>query len=102
MGATKTDVDSWILRGSVVRLKRKCGHDTCRCARGELHETWVLSVTVDGRTQLVSLRDEELPLVQKAVARYKKERGDIENRIQKSMANLRAHHKAKRKSPRNP
>jgi hypothetical protein len=100
MGTNKTGFDSWILRGSLVKLKRKCGHDTCRCARGELHETWVLSVKVEGRTQLVSLREEELPLVKNALARYKKERRDTEERIQKSMVKLRAHHKAKRKSSR--
>ena len=31
-----------LLRGSVYRLRRRCGKPGCRCARGELHESWVL------------------------------------------------------------
>ena len=30
-----------LLRGSVYRLRRRCGKAGCRCARGELHESWV-------------------------------------------------------------
>jgi hypothetical protein len=31
-----------LLRGGVYRLRRRCGKAGCRCARGELHESWVL------------------------------------------------------------
>jgi hypothetical protein len=31
-----------LLRGGVYRLRRKCGKAGCRCARGELHESWVV------------------------------------------------------------
>ena len=30
-----------LLRGSVYRLRRRCGKTGCRCTRGELHESWV-------------------------------------------------------------
>ncbi|MEI6150182.1 MAG: DUF6788 family protein [bacterium] len=30
-----------LLRGSVYRLRRRCGKAGCRCTRGELHESWV-------------------------------------------------------------
>jgi hypothetical protein len=30
------------VRGSVYRLRRKCGKAGCRCTRGTLHESWVL------------------------------------------------------------
>ena len=30
-----------LLGGSVYRLRRRCGKAGCRCARGELHESWV-------------------------------------------------------------
>jgi len=33
-----------LIRGSVYRLRRKCGKATCRCQEGHLHESWVLSV----------------------------------------------------------
>ena len=29
------------VRGGVYRLRRKCGKPGCRCARGELHASWV-------------------------------------------------------------
>ena len=30
------------LQGGVYRLRRRCGKTGCRCARGVLHESWVL------------------------------------------------------------
>jgi hypothetical protein len=30
-----------LLHGGVYRLRRRCGKAGCRCARGELHESWV-------------------------------------------------------------
>ena len=32
-----------LIRGSVYKLRRKCGKATCRCQEGHLHESWVLS-----------------------------------------------------------
>ena len=39
-----------LLRGGVYRLRRRCGKAGCRCARGELHESWVL-LTREGGVQ---------------------------------------------------
>jgi hypothetical protein len=36
------------VRGGVYRLRRKCGKAGCRCARGELHESWVLLTREQG------------------------------------------------------
>ena len=36
------------VRGGVYRLRRKCGKAGCRCARGELHESWVLLAREQG------------------------------------------------------
>lgn len=41
--------------GSLYRLRRKCGKPTCRCAQGELHETWVLSRSQEGRSRLYTV-----------------------------------------------
>lgn len=40
-----------LLPGSVYSLRRKCGKPTCRCSRGELHESTVLSYRGEGRSQ---------------------------------------------------
>ena len=38
-----------LLHGSVRINKRLCGKNTCRCARGELHSSLVLSYVQDGK-----------------------------------------------------
>jgi hypothetical protein len=44
------------VRGSVVLMKRPCTYDGCRkCAAGERHPTWVLTVSVQGKTRTVYL-----------------------------------------------
>jgi len=35
--------DKPVVRGSVYELKRKCGKPGCKCAKGELHPSMVLS-----------------------------------------------------------
>ena len=41
-----------LIRGSVYRLRRKCGKAVCRCQQGHLHESWVLSVPEKGRKRM--------------------------------------------------
>ena len=41
-----------LLRGSVYRLRRRCGKAGCRCTRGELHESWVYLVREKGVQRL--------------------------------------------------
>lgn len=60
-----------LLPGSLITLRRKCGKARCRCARGELHETPALSYSVAGRTKMLTLSAEQVPLVAAAVARYR-------------------------------
>jgi hypothetical protein len=45
MAACKPFVD-----GSVVKVRRKCGNENCRCARGEKHESLYLQYKVKGVT----------------------------------------------------
>ena len=43
-------------RGSVVLMKRRCTYPGCRkCASGERHPTWVLTVSRHGKTHTVYL-----------------------------------------------
>jgi hypothetical protein len=48
-----------MVQGSFYLLKRRCGNPNCRCARGELHETWVItrSQRGKGRTFMVPVED---------------------------------------------
>jgi len=79
-----------VLRGSLITLKRKCGRPECRCARGDLHTTPALSYSVGGVTHMVMLHAEALPRVQAALARYDRAQAALEQRVQASVATLRA------------
>lgn len=43
-----------LLPGSLYTLRRKCGKPNCRCTRGELHESTVLSYRGQGRPRNIS------------------------------------------------
>lgn len=47
-----------IYRGSLIRYSRRCGSPRCKCAQGQLHQGWALSVSVEGKTQVVYIPDE--------------------------------------------
>jgi hypothetical protein len=41
-----------LVHGSLVEMKRTCGKEGCKCARGERHSAYYLSRRVGGRTRL--------------------------------------------------
>lgn len=59
-----------MVRGTILRLRRRCGKAQCRCADGEPHASWVLSYSVKGRTRMLSVREEALPALRRDLARY--------------------------------
>jgi hypothetical protein len=63
-----------LMRGSIVERVRKCGRPNCACARdpSARHRGKYLSVHLDGRTQAVSLRQEDEERVGRAVAAYQR------------------------------
>lgn len=79
-----------LVRGSLVRFRRKCGGKNCRCQRGELHESWALSYSAEGRTHLISLRDDDVKLVQSALDRHRVAREELEERAMKGLSELEA------------
>jgi hypothetical protein len=79
-----------LLRGSVIRLRRKCGKATCHCRKGEPHMTWALSYSVKGKTQILTLRREDLPPVRRALARYRHAAGELEKKVQRDVERLRS------------
>ncbi len=60
-----------VLRGSLVRLRRKCGKPNCHCAQGQLHTTPVLSYSLRGRTTVLTLPPAYLPHIRAALQRYR-------------------------------
>ena len=59
-----------VVRGSVYELKRKCGKPGCRCAKGELHPSMVLSASEGGRTKIRAIPRGMLTDVKVRVRRY--------------------------------
>lgn len=59
-----------ITKGSVYRLKRKCGKPGCRCAQGELHSSMVLSWSDEGKTKLISVPRGRLAELRSLTRRY--------------------------------
>jgi hypothetical protein len=70
--AAKLSSSAGVLRGSL--LQRTIHHSTgcLKCARGEGHPLWVLTVGYPGgKTRQVSVRPEPVPLVRKAIGAYR-------------------------------
>jgi len=40
-----------MLRGTLLSRKRVCGKTSCRCSKGQLHESLYLVITEGGRTR---------------------------------------------------
>ncbi len=61
-----------VLRGSLLQRTTHHSSGCQKCARGEGHPLWVLTVGYPGgKTRQVSLRPEQVPLVQKAIGEYR-------------------------------
>lgn len=62
-----------LIRGSLVKRKRVCGHAGCRCAtKGQLHVSPYLSVTVAGKTRPVHVPASDERHVKAASGRYRR------------------------------
>ena len=64
-------LDRPVIKGSVYEIKRRCGKPGCKCARGELHKTMVLSTSEQGRTKLRTIPRGNLTDVRQRVTAYK-------------------------------
>lgn len=63
-----------LLPGSLYTLRRKCGKPNCRCARGELHESTVLSYRAQGRPRNISLSREHIDTLRPMTEDYRRVR----------------------------
>ena len=61
-----------LLPGSVYTLRRKCGKSNCRCTRGQLHESTVLSYRGEGRPRNVSPPAEQLGSLRTMTQHYRR------------------------------
>jgi len=75
------------LRGSVVLMKRPCTYPKCRkCASGERHPTWGLTVSEKGKTRTVYLGAKRLDAARRMTENYR--------RLQALIEQISKHHPA--------
>jgi hypothetical protein len=60
-----------LIKGTVYTLRRRCSKPTCRCARGELHETVVMTASIGGKTRLWTLSESQIPELRLQTERYR-------------------------------
>ena len=67
------------LRGSVVLMKRPCTYPGCRkCASGERHPTWGLTVSEKGKTRTVYLGVKRLDAARRMTDNYRRLQAVVE------------------------
>jgi hypothetical protein len=68
-----------VLRGSLLQRTLHHSSGCSKCARGEGHPLWVLTVGYPGgKTRQVSLRPDQVPQVRKALQNYRKIKQSLE------------------------
>jgi len=91
--------DDLVLRGSIVTTRGRCGKPRCRCVDGELHERTALSVSLQNKTTLVTLRtDAEVAEVAAALERYRVAAAELETKVGDGLVELRRRLAAARSS----
>lgn len=69
----------YITKGTIYDQKKKCGNKNCKCSRGELHSTKVLSFSEQGKTHLIPLTKYpilELSTIETQVENYRRFRSN--------------------------
>lgn len=61
-----------LVKGTVYTLRRKCSKPSCRCARGERHETVVLTASLAGKTRLWTIPPERIAEIQERTESYRR------------------------------
>jgi hypothetical protein len=77
-----------LIRGSFGQRRRVCGDPTCRCTRGELHESSYLTATDHGKVRQVHVPAAQATQVASGVAdyrRFRKARTRLARLVQKQL-----------------
>lgn len=86
-----------VVRGSVRTQRRRCGKENCRCAGGEaLHEACVLSYWDGNSNRTLMLAPEDVAAVKRAVERYHRAQGRLEQEADAGIAALQRRAAARR------
>jgi hypothetical protein len=61
-----------MVQGSFYLLRRKCGKPTCRCAQGELHASWVITRSEQGKDRIFSVPVEKRGRLRQLTSEYRR------------------------------
>lgn len=91
-----------LMRGSLVKRRRRCGRPNCACARDprRRHGGMFLTVQLDGRTQARHVRPEDEPMLRAALAAYAKLWEIINGLTACELSDLRRQARERRRSRR--
>lgn len=60
-----------MMQGYLYHSPRRCGRAGCHCARGELHDAWVVATSVRGKRTTRSLQGRRLKRIRKLAENYR-------------------------------
>jgi len=61
-----------MVQGSFYLLRRKCGKPNCRCASGQLHASWVLTRSQEGKDRIYSVPKDQRAQVRRWALEYRR------------------------------
>src|SRR5437016_12015972 len=61
-----------MVQGSFYLMRRKCGKPNCRCARGKLHTTWVLTRSEQGTNRIYTVPTNQQAKVRQWASEYRR------------------------------
>jgi hypothetical protein len=92
-----------VLRGSLLQRTIRHSAGCLKCARGEGHPLWVLTVGYPGgKTRQLSLRPAQVPQVRKALARYRSLKQTLESISELNQLLLRLDREESKEQERQP
>ena len=90
----------WMVRGSLIELRRRCGKESCRCRKGEPHTSPALSYSHNGRTHILTLPADEAREVTRALKHYQQARRELEKQAMHGIEALKRRLQRKKQAAR--
>ena len=90
----------WMVRGSLIELRRRCGKVSCRCREGDPHTSPALSYSHKGETHILTLPAEEVREVRTALKRYQQARRGLEKQAIHGIEDLKRRLQRKKEATR--
>jgi hypothetical protein len=97
---TSSTSELFLLRGSLITLRRRCGKASCHCAGGKPHCSPALSFSNKGKTNILTLTPDRLREVRLALQQYRRLQQNLERQAEAGLRQLARRLQQARKAPR--